>query len=107
MAYRELYLTPGAVAAYNFPDRQSGMAWTAGASNLKSTMSNVHGLESQEARDLALHRWLEDAESFRVQWGDIMVPQDIQTAVNSVQERLGLPLTQYDHTPVQGLPNRG
>lgn len=107
MVYRELYLVDGAIATYNFVNHEQAMSWTTGTSNLKFGREHIDELHSPKARNRAFHRWLADAERFRLEWGDIMVPMDIQFAVNDIQQNLGLQPTQYNNTPVQGIPSRG
>ena len=40
--------------------------------------------------------WLVDAEKLCVLWGNGFIPGDVREPVHSVEEGLGLPLTNYD-----------
>ena len=53
---------------------------------------------TREVRAL-YENWIAPVHAFRDRFGDNRTPQDIKWAVNSAQEGLGMPVTQWENPP--------
>ena len=79
---------------FTFDDKVSGREWQAQASQIKHMIAAINDapLEGRHEQYLV---WLQSIETFRLQWGNAMVPKDIQTAVTDIQRNMGLPVTNW------------
>ena len=89
---------------FEFPDEDTHWAWDTQVRLIKNEIDVVNIKLEREGRDgngtLADYReWINFVYSFIQQFGKERLPYDIAEALNSVEEGVGLPLTNFDDVP--------
>ena len=86
-----LYVTGEMEEVFVFSSRSEGAEWDSWVHKIKNLSSRLSENPSKKRH----RKWLADAQSFHIRFGSSRVPKDTQEAVNSVEEGLGFPLTEW------------
>ena len=94
LVYATQYPTHTETVAYKFPSAEACSTWQAKVDEVKRRIAQINDGPIHE-RLVRYQSWLEYVEAFRLEWGDDMIPRDIQVATNGVQKNTGVPETNW------------
>ena len=98
------YLCGDQILMIRFPNREVYQRWIGAVEGIKAHIGGISrrrmararfGGDDPEIEKDAYVRWLQVVYQFRVAAGDDLVPWDIKEAVNSVEEGVGAPKTNW------------
>ena len=76
-----------------FVDRNTYFTWHFAVEHVKDLSTSVR---RPTTRREDFQPFMDGVRALRARWGGILVPEDVKSALKDVEERLNLPLTQWE-----------
>ena len=97
MTYTAMHVAGVTVQVYTFNSREQCILWMNDVQEIKDSIANINeNVPAGNPRARQHLIWLREVRAFISNWGEAMLPDDIKSAVNSVEAGIGINITVWN-----------